>query len=85
MSDTTETPNEKEVEEVEALEYEEALTRYELVMVAATAIEAFEPLDDALMNETERQRRKAVIRKSMRIIHATITELYDEIFDETNS
>lgn len=69
-------------DEVEEFEYEEALTRYELVMIAATALDSMAAMDYGIMSQVQQRRREQVIRKSMRIIHSVIEEIYDETFED---
>ena len=72
-----------EVEEVaDEFEYEIPLTRYELVMIAATALDSMAAMDYGIMSQVQQRRREQVMRKSMRIIHSVIDEVYDEIFEE---
>ena len=69
-------------DEIEEFEYEEALTRYELVMIAATALDSMAAMDYGIMSQVQQRRREQVIRKSMRIIHYVIEEIYDETFED---
>lgn len=75
-----------EVEEVaEEFEYELPLTRYELVMIAATALDSMSAMDYGIMSQVQQRRREQVMRKSMRIIHSVIEEIYDETFEDTEA
>lgn len=60
----------------------ETTTRTEYISSAYYAIAAVSELDCGLMPQEDRQRKRNILRKSLRIIDNVITELDAELFDE---
>ena len=60
----------------------ETTSRTEYISSAYYAIAAVSELDTSLMSTEDRQRKKNILRKSLRIIDNIISELDGELFEE---
>lgn len=71
----------KEIEEVYDFEY---TTRTDYVSCAYYAISAVEGIDLLLLTKDEARKIKGILRKSIKIIESCITEMHDELFEESD-
>jgi len=79
MSEIETTENTHETEE----EYEATEIVYESYISAAYyALSSVDDIDLEMVSTTEKNRIKAIKRKSIRIIHECISVMYDELFGE---
>lgn len=79
MSELETTENTHETEE----EYEATEIVYESYISAAYyALSSVDDIDLEMVSTTEKNRIKAIKRKSIRIIHECISVMYDELFGE---
>lgn len=71
-----------ETEEVfEEAEFE-ITTRSDYIACAYNAIKAVEELDTGIMSKIAEQRKRRIVRKSLRIIDDCLCEMYDELFED---
>jgi hypothetical protein len=71
---------EAEIEEQTEIEY---TTRTDYITCAYSAISAVEDMDTGMMTKEDAKRIKRIMRKSLMIIDDCITEMYDELFEDT--
>jgi hypothetical protein len=71
----------KEIEETFDFEY---TTRMDYVSCAYYAISAVEGIDLLLLTKEESRKIKGILRKSIKIIESCITEMHDELFEESD-
>ena len=78
--ESPEKPVEAEIEEEAEFEY---TTRTDYITCAYSAISAVEGMDTGMMTKEDAKRIKRIMRKSLMIIDDCITEMYDELFEDT--
>lgn len=71
----------KEIEETFDFEY---TTRMDYVSCAYYAISAVEGIDLLLLTKEEARKIKCILMKSIKIIESCITEMHDELFEESD-
>lgn len=63
--------------------YEEPTTAEQAINSAYSALASVQVMDTTLMSKEDANRIKSVIKKSIKMLHWGVNEMYDSIFDET--
>jgi hypothetical protein len=77
-------PSIEEIKEIEENFEFEYTTRMDYVSCAYYAISAVEGIDLLLLTKEEARKIKGILRKSIKIIESCITEMHDELFEESD-
>lgn len=63
--------------------YEEPTTAEQAINAAYSALASVQVMDTTLMSKEDANRIKTITKKSIKILHWGVNEMYDSIFDET--
>lgn len=62
----------------------EAYSPHDNIAAAFNALNSVEGIDDAIMSELDKRRVRQIRRWSLKIIHFSLKEIYEMIFEENN-
>ena len=72
-----------EDESEEDIVYEEPTTAEQAINAAYSALASVQVMDTTLMSKEDANRIKTITKKSIKILHWGVNEMYDSIFDES--
>jgi len=68
--------------EEDEIVYEEPTTAEQAINAAYSALASVQVMDTTLMSKEDANRIKGITKKSIKILHWGVNEMYDSIFDE---